>query len=851
MTKKSGAIFTIARAFVLLIVAAAVPCSAAVTRVVVVKVDGMPSALVSRFVRERDQRTGKSQLPWIEHVFYEGGTRLENFYVRGMSLSGPSWSLLDTGQHLQIKGNVEFDRYTLRSYDYLNFIPFYINNAMARRVDMPGTEVLDDIGNPLLLDAYPYSARQQSFQLFQRGVRWTTLQRGLKDRLTSRTPRELFDEWTIGFDTNNIVYERLERELIEKLQNSQVRYLDFYTTEFDHVAHNNRETATQLHALREADQLVGRIWTAIRRSPLAKETALILVSDHGTNSNEQVYSQGYNLVKLLASEAGGAHHVVTKRRLLQDYAVKGFYPLTPLITTVAPDSTYLKGQSELYPTAVLDFDGNERASIHLRDSDLNLLHILFRQLADARLDATVKAAATETFFNVIESRRSEWQTSLTELRDELGALRRQTETQLALFAQQPKKWTLADRDAGRDKEARRIFARADIAGAEEATYLEYLRTLENLLALRRETFNPKRLKAEDLFPHRSMGEHNSLRQLQNYIVGIAPSGLVMSAGNNSLDIERSFKRINYFSLIHNVAVRNNVQRGVGNRPVDFVAVRVARESLRGQLANDQLPDQDAIWLYGGDERQALIFARKDALSGELSLRYLPVADLKQESNGAVSFTRQEWSENFPLRMFEDTQLQVPQGADRAAWLSSWHTELEWLRATHKCHYSNALIGLHEQLARHTSANLDPNAHGITTDEKLLRRLKSRERRLAEADLLILANDHWNFDVKGFNPGGNHGSFFRISTHSVFMIAGGENTNIPRALSVEEPYDSLSLVPTVLTLTGELQEGRLSPNLRARGFQQFPGRVVDEVVRDAVQHRQQQRQPTATKRGISE
>ena len=53
-------------------------------------------------------------------------------------------------------------------------------------------------------------------------------------------------------------------------------------------------------------------------------------------------------------------------------------------------------------------------------------------------------------------------------------------------------------------------------------------------------------------------------------------------------------------------------------------------------------------------------------------------------------------------------------------------------------------------------------------------------------MLIIANDHWNFDVRGFNPGGNHGSFFRISTHSIFMIAGGSNTKIPQALTIEAP-----------------------------------------------------------------
>jgi hypothetical protein len=43
-----------------------VPCSAQVKRVVIVKVDDLPYDLLDRFVSERDPRTGKSQLPWIE-----------------------------------------------------------------------------------------------------------------------------------------------------------------------------------------------------------------------------------------------------------------------------------------------------------------------------------------------------------------------------------------------------------------------------------------------------------------------------------------------------------------------------------------------------------------------------------------------------------------------------------------------------------------------------------------------------------------------------------------------------------------------------------------------------------------
>ena len=122
---------------------------------------------------------------------------------------------------------------------------------------------------------------------------------------------------------------------------------------------------------------------------------------------------------------------------------------------------------------------------------------------------------------------------------------------------------------------------------------------------------------------------------------------------------------------------------------------------------------------------------------------------------------------------------------------------------------------------------------LSEDERLIRRFRQRQRVLVESDLLILANDHWNFDVRGFNPGGNHGSFFRVSTHSTLMLAGGERTGIPRGLAVEEPYDSLSFMPTLLALTGQTADGtRPVPVLWQRGFRTFPGRVVSEIFEGA-------------------
>lgn len=812
--------------FLLLLLAPAFARSQA-QRVIVIKVDGLPGDLVNEYVHQRDPNTGKSILPWFDYVFYQRGTRFANFYVRGMSLSGPSWSLLDTGQHLQIKGNVEYDRITLHAYDYLNFLPFYLNYARSKRVDMPGVEVLDEIGVPLLLDAFKYEDRYNSFQLYQRGNRWSTMQRGLQDRF-ARSPRELIDEWTVGIDERTIILARSEKELIEKLSDPKIQYLDYYSTDFDHTAHHNRDRRSQLSALKELDGVIGRIWTGVERSALADQTAMFIVSDHGFNSDPNIYSQGFNLVHLLGSREGGGHHVITKRRLMLDYAVKGLYPLVPLITTTTDNSYYLKGQSTDYPTVLLDFDGNERSSIHLRDADLNILQILLQQLQSKQISPTVQTAATDAFFRILEHKRPHWQTLTRDLTDQLNALERWTKEKQAAFAAQPKKWTPEQKDLGLDQDGRRIFAEMDAAQSDLISYRAYLAQLQNLLTLDRASFVPRKVKIQNLIPPRFMGDRNSVYDLQNYVVGLAPDGLVIGA-DGKLDQQRSFVRVNYFDLLLRQTVRNNVQAGISNRPIDFTAVRIPREQLVGSLSGELRPNDDVVWIYGGPDKQALILARTGS-DGSLRIRYQPVSDLHQLEDGTFRFYLQEWSAGFPLHYFEDPNLNVPV-AERAQWLSNWHTDVEWLRAIHKTHYSNGLIGLHEQMLRHPLNSLDADQPGMTVDERLMRRFRSWQRNQTETDLLILANDHWNFDVRGFNPGGNHGSFFRISTNSTFMVAGGAQTNVPRGLVVNEPYDSLSFVPTVLGVMGRLEGGQKPfPDQSGTSARGFPGRVATEVVR---------------------
>ncbi len=52
------------------------------------------------------------------------------------------------------------------------------------------------------------------------------------------------------------------------------------------------------------------------------------------------------------------------------------------------------------------------------------------------------------------------------------------------------------------------------------------------------------------------------------------------------------------------------------------------------------------------------------------------------------------------------------------------------------------------------------------------------------------------------------------------------------MSVDAPYDSLSFVPTLLAITGNLRDDNNPvPELWEKGFRRFPGHVVKELVPD--------------------
>ena len=240
------------------------------------------------------------------------------------------------------------------------------------------------------------------------------------------------------------------RDLLTDLRNPNIHYLDYFTGEFDHVAHLASDRLAQLHVIDSIDALVGRIWSAIAANPSGDKTALVMVSDHGMNTADGIYSQGYSLIDWFNSAAGGAHHVLTNRHPMTEFKLKGLDPLVSEVISPSAETTYLAGEANRYPTAVMDLDGNERANISLRNNSLNQIHILLAQLVHKRLTGPVRHAVLDALFKILERERPVWRRNLHELDDELGVLRTRidTEQKLAGIAAQRAKTTKCATNTG-------------------------------------------------------------------------------------------------------------------------------------------------------------------------------------------------------------------------------------------------------------------------------------------------------------------------------------------------------------------------------------------------------------------
>jgi hypothetical protein len=147
-------------------------------------------------------------------------------------------------------------------------------------------------------------------------------------------------------------------------------------------------------------------------------------------------------------------------------------------------------------------------------------------------------------------------------------------------------------------------------------------------------------------------------------------GIEQDSGGR-LDEQQTFPHINYPALLLRQRLQNVPQKSLSPQPIDFVAMI--------------LPDRRSYWPYGGDLRQLIIDTKQ---AGQLRLR--PVKNLCQKDAGEpLEMEDIPWHSGLPLALFEDENLHVPAGVDKADWRSQWHSEREWLQAINACRYSKA------------------------------------------------------------------------------------------------------------------------------------------------------------------
>ncbi len=104
----------------------------------------------------------------------------------------------------------------------------------------------------------------QSFQLFQRGVRWRTLEDILKKRFSSKSVFSTIEGATPSYDS--LLELQNQEELEDGLQNPKIYYLDLYLGKVDHEGHATSNPAAMLKKFREVDQQADRFGPPSRKA---------------------------------------------------------------------------------------------------------------------------------------------------------------------------------------------------------------------------------------------------------------------------------------------------------------------------------------------------------------------------------------------------------------------------------------------------------------------------------------------------------------------------------------------------------------------------------------------------------
>jgi hypothetical protein len=130
-----------------------------------------------------------------------------------------------------------------------------------------------------------------------------------------------------------------------------------------------------------------------------------------------------------------------------------------------------------------------------------------------------------------------------------------------------------------------------------------------------------------------MGDRNSILQLQNYVVGLAPNGLVLNS-DGSLELERVFCALTISPYFTASRCATTSSADVSNRPIDLIATRLPRELVLPSLTSSEI-DEDVVWVSAGATDRRWCFRAR--CERQLSLRYLPISNLPGRMGGKLQF----------------------------------------------------------------------------------------------------------------------------------------------------------------------------------------------------------------------
>lgn len=836
-------------------------------RLILIKVDGLPPALVAaaafpdrpdlvgrlpyahQFRRAVDlyrQQTGRQLImPNVRKYFFTEGVVCDNMFAQTLTLSAASWSVIDTGQPSVVKKHGTFSRDTCYLRSHLDGFRDTWDALRHRGEKTSAVWNLDQVGVSLMLDAYDlqrtwtspqiYSRIANSEQLFLMGRKWLTNdQRGIKDIASSHLSRLVTGLDYIEFN-QQVAAEMAAKKILERDLTGHERYdyVSPYFTLMDHQQHIDPHPDNLIHWLVKLDALVGEIFAAVERSQRRDETVVALASDHGSDIKPGQTAISFPITRVFRSPLLGGHTVTT---LLVEQAWRALSTPIPGIdfprVYESEASPYGKAKNprfgeDDYVTSFIDNFGNARAEVHLRNNDLNRLHLILLELQKQPASAPRFARLRELFRQTLEQTR-QW-----------------LEPDLALFE---------DYHAGAQDLAGRLAGKADNYSQDVAWRLRteverdapQLQTLRRLLSIR---FEPgqggvffdevfsKPFRISDYIPKKYLGRANTLYQLSHYTIGLDEN---LDWVETTVDPQGRPVSMNYFEIISNFEAANAPANGLRN-PFDIIVAKAPVASTEPPLRQLRLLAEDqhlsqAVWVKSSARDhprkggEALILQATDG-----RIAYVPVKNLQQQADGRITFSLADDLD--PLALLRGPGF-VP-GADVSPleWMRAFHPVDEWLRATYQTEYGVTVNTLLDVMDDPTPEFVDaPDFQKYliycSSEQMKQRYLRGLKRKYAnqQPDFIVWANDLWNFNSKAITSGGSHASLVPIVARTTFMVWGGDHTGIARGRTIDDVVTTLDIAPTLFRAVGMLDDRnqviRDPASIPERPFHRFPGRVIN-------------------------